>query len=171
MKRIAYIFFALLLSCTHAQQVERLNPAKIEENVTPRAVAYNFVTSIITEEYATAFEQMTDEYFFQLMPALIGEGIPPSELFSSQYTHKIVDMRPVVQLGYEVVLTECKELKSETFFDDESNYKGLPASSVSFTCVDSQNKRYDGSRGQYDTEVTILLVRNEENKWKVLGFE
>lgn len=153
-----------------AQNIERLNKAEIEANETPRAVAYNFVTSIITENYAQTVELMTLGLFFELMPDLFGEGIPINQLFSPEYMHDIVDMRPIVKLGYEVVIVASRDIDSKEFFEEGSKYRGQPAYAFKFDCADANNKLYDGSHGQYDTDVTVVVVK-EEGKWKVFGFK
>ena len=78
------LFFACVF-CNAQHNIERLSPAEISENSTPKAVAYNFVTSIITEDYGKAVELMTLDLFFKLMPGLFGEGIPINQLFSAEH--------------------------------------------------------------------------------------
>jgi hypothetical protein len=104
------------------------------------------------------------------MPGLFGEGIPIDQLFSTEYTHTIVDMRPVVKLGYEVVAVDCSAFDTKSYFREGSQYRGEPAYSVTFDCFDANNKMYDGSHGQYDTDVTVRVVK-EDGAWKVFGFE
>lgn len=172
MRRILFvtsIIFACV-SCIAQQSIERLSLAEISENSTPKAVAYNFVTSVIEERYHTTVELMTLGYFFELMPDLFGDGIPINQLFSSEYTHNIVDMRPVVKLGYELVITDSQPLDTEEYFEEGSKYRGAPAFSITFNCADTNNNFYDGSHGSYDTDVTIRVVK-EDDKWRVFGFE
>lgn len=168
------IIILLLLLCSgwwgYAQHLERLNKAEIEANKTPRAAAYNFVTGIITENYTQAVELMTLGLFFELMPDLFGEGIPINQLFSPEYMHDIVDMRPVVKLGYEVVIVASQDIDSEEYFEEGSKYRGAPAFGITFNCADTNNNFYDGSHGSYDTDVIIRVVK-EDDKWRVFGFE
>jgi len=49
-------------------------------------------------------------------------------------------------------------------------YKGLPALSVSFTCVDADDNDYDGTYGDYDVTARVLLVKID-GIWKVFGFK
>lgn len=172
MRRILFvtsIIFACV-SCIAQQSIERLSPAEISENSTPKVVAYNFVTSVIEENYHTTVELMTLGYFFELMPDLFGEGIPINQLFSPEYMHDIVDMRPVVKLGYEVVIVASQDIDSEEYFEEGSKYRGQSAYAFKFDCADANNKFYDGSQGQYDTDVTVMVVK-EVGKWKVFGFK
>lgn len=172
MRKILFFISILFacVSCNAQLNIERLSPAEISENSTPKAVAYNFVTSIITEDYAKAVDLMTLDLFFKLMPGLFGEGIPINQLFSAEHTHVIVDMRPVVKLGYEVVLVASQEIDSKEYFEEGSKYRGQPAYAFKFDCADASNKLYDGSQGQYDTDVTVMVVK-EDDKWRVFGFE
>ena len=152
------------------QVTEKLAQTESPEKEAAREAAYQFVMNIVNENYAEVVELMTLEYFFQLMPGLFGEGIPIDELFSSEYTHGIVGMRPVVKMGYKVVAVDCSTFDTKTYFQEGSKYMGQPAYSVTFDCFDADNKKYDGSQGQYDTDVTVRVVK-EEGAWKVFGFE
>ena len=171
MKKVVLILSMLIcVGWGYSQQIERLSESEIEANETPKAVAYNFVTSIINEDYAKTVDLMTLGFFFELMPSLFGEGIPIDQLFSNKYMHDIVDMRPVVKLGYEVVITDSWELESDKYFEEDSKYYGAPAISVSFNCADANNNFYDGKHGEYDTTARVLLVK-EDGLWKVFGFK
>ena len=152
-----------------AQTIERLSQIEIDSCDTPRAVAYNFVMSIVNEEYSQTVKLMSLEYFYQMMQPLFFEGIPINQLFSTAYTHKIVDMRPVVKMGYDVVVTNSCAIDTDNE-SDKYRYKGQPAYYVSFNCANNKNKFYNGSKGKYDTAVTVTVVE-EDGKWKVLGFE
>lgn len=171
MKKAIVVFTVIFCSyvCC-AQQILRLNQEEIKANETPQAVAYNFVKSIIFEDYANAVELMSLDYFFELMPTLFVEQVPIDRLFSSEYTHKIVDMRPVVNLGYEVAITETQLLDPNEFFDEDSKYRAEPAYFISFCCADDKGHLYDGKHGKYDTDVKVMIVR-EDDVWKVNGFE
>ena len=164
-----FLFVTLLLasaffvSCTH--RIERLDAEEIKANETPRAVAYNFVLSIVNEDYATAVDLMSTNYFFKLMPELFG-GIPISQLFSNQFMHDIVDMRPVVKMGYEVVITDVQEFPLDKCFAEDSTFRNVPAYIVKFDCADANDKFYDDSNGEYDTDATIFVVK-EDDEWKI----
>lgn len=152
------------------QVTEEPSQTESPEKEAAREAAYQFVMNIVNENYAEAVKSMTLEYFFQLMPGLFGEGIPIEVLFSSEYTHNMVDMRPVVKQGYEVQAVDCSAFDTKTYFQEGTKYRGQPAYSVTFDCFDANNKKYDGSQGQYDTDVTVRVVK-EEGVWKIFGFE
>lgn len=171
MKKVSLVILALLFSyCCYSQQIERLSPEEISGNETPRAAAYHFVTDIVEENYPDAVELMSLEMFFNMMPLLIEEGVPIDQVFSTDYIHKIVDMRPVVKMGYSVVVTGVKDIDSGTFFNEGSSYREAPAFRISLNCANANDELYDGSKGDYDTTVDVIIVK-EDNEWKVFGFE
>lgn len=161
---LAIFFYAFL---GHAQQITRLTQKEIKANETPQAAAYNFVTSAIKEDYAQTVELMSLDFFFNTV--MLG-GISPQQMFSEENTHTIVDMRPMVKMGYEVVVTDIQSLDSEQYFDENSKYRNEPAFSISLNCADTNDKFYDGSKGHYDTDVKVLMVK-EDGQWKVYRFE
>lgn len=168
MKKVLLILFVFSCSCCcFAQQVLRLNQDEIKANGTPEAVAYNFVRSVIHEDYAQTVELMSLDLFFN---TVLLEKKPPEVLFSSEYTHDIVDMRPVVKMGYEVVITDIQPLDPAGFFDEDSKYYNEPLFGVWFDCADANDQFYDGSKGQFDTDTKVLVVK-EGDSWKVLGFK
>ena len=155
-----------------AQQIERLSQKEISENETPRAVAYNFVKAIIDENYAKMYNLMTEEFRRDLESEL-ESGVTLQTLFSSDNIHDIVEMRPVVKMGYEVVIYDSWVVNTDDFFGmygKENPYKGLPAFSVSFNCADAYNNFYDGTYGDYDTSARVLLVK-KNGVWRVFMFK
>lgn len=147
-----------------AQNIERLGNDTIEVNEDAGTIAYDFVMSVINEDYDNAVELMSARYYYTLM-RLFFEGVTINQIFSTEYTHKIVDMRPVVKLGYEVMVTDVQTIKSDTFI-----YSGRSIYHVSLDCVNKQNEFYDGSKGDYDTSVTVTVIE-ENGELRVLGFE
>lgn len=174
MKKALVILSVLCcMACSNSQQskeIIRLDQAEINECKTPNAVAYRFVTSIIEEDYATAVEMMSSRYFFELMPILFYDGVPIEQLFSSEYTHDIVDMRPVVEQGYEVVITDSHPVDPEKNVSENSESEEPATYSVTFGCADANNKLYNGKKDNYDTETTVLLIQEDED-WRVLEFK
>lgn len=164
---LSVVVCPLLIS---AQTIERLSKSEISENETPRAVAYNFVLSIINEDYLKMYSLMTAEFRSDLNTALVSENMSCSQLFSPDNMHDIVGMRPVVKMGYDVVITNSWILNQNDVARYSENYVGLPAFSVSFNCVDAYNNFYDDTYGAYDTTARVLLVK-QEGEWKVFGFK
>lgn len=148
----------------------RIGQQEIDIGEQPRTVAYKFVMGIVEENYVDAVELMSLELFFNLMPLLVLEEVPIDQLFSTEYGHKIVDMRPVVKMGYEVVVTSVQDIDSQNYFEEGSRYRDEPAFRVSLNCADANGKIYDGSQGSYDTEVHVVIV-SEDDEWKVYNFE
>lgn len=174
MKKAILIISVML--CTFgaaAQQIERLSKAEIEANETPRAVAYNFVNYIIEQDYVRMYMLITPHFRTGLKDWAQSEGVELTQLFTRDHMHDIVDMRPVVQMGYDVVIYNSWIVNTDDYFGmyGETNpYKGLPAFSVSFTCADANNNIYDGTYGDYDITARVLLVKID-GKWKVFGFK
>lgn len=152
-----------------SQNIERLSQAEIDSCDTPRAAAYNFVMSIVVENYSQTVKLMSLDLFYEYMQTAIMQMIPNSELFSTKYMHKIVDMRPVVKMGYDVVITDVKAVDS-TNIEESVEFRGKPGCIVSFDCANAKNKLYDGSKGDYDTSVKVYVVEEKE-EWRVLGFK
>ena len=76
--------------------------------------------------------------------------------------HDIVGMRPVVNMGYDVVIYDSRILDTDKYFDmygEQNPYAGLPAYSVSFTCAAANGDLYDGTYGEYDVTTRVLLVK------------
>lgn len=154
----------------HKRVIAEAGQSESPEEQAACEAAYQFVMGIVNENYSKVVDLMSLDYFFQWMPALIGEWIPMEQIFSSDHTHTIVDMRPVVKLGYEVLVVDYLALDSKACFEEGSAYRKQPAYSVTFDCFDANNKKYDGSQGEYDTDVTVRVVM-EDGEWKVFGFE
>ena len=174
MKKTILLLTILLYSMIgFAQGIERLSQSEINANETSRAVAYNFVNYIIEQEYVKMNLLMTPQFRLEMREWAQSEGVELTKLFTREYMHDIVDMRPVVQMGYDLVIYNSWILDTDAFFDmyGETNpYKGLPAFSVSFTCVDANDNVYDGTYGEYDVTARVLLVRID-GEWKVFGFK
>lgn len=175
MKKSILILFVLLYACCcHAQSIERLSKIEIEENETPRAVAYNFVKSIIEENYVRMYLFTTPQFRAELQEWKKDVGVEEMrDLFTLDHMHDIVGMRPVVNMGYDVVIYDSRILDTDKYFDmygEQNPYAGLPAYSVSFTCAAANGDLYDGTYGEYDVTTRVLLVK-VDGKWKVFGFK
>lgn len=165
----------------NAQQIVRLNPNEIETNETPQAVAYNFVMSIINEDYDMTrglitpyFQGMIDRWAYEagVPEEEIMSGKTVERLFSGEYfMNDIMGMRPVIKKGYDLVITDSfEEDLSRYFSDDENPYEGYRAYSVSFTCADAKDNIYDGKYGEYDITTRVVLLY-QHGRWMVLFFK
>ena len=175
MKKTFLIFLIILVSyCCCAQQIERLSHREIEEDETPRAVAYNFVKYVIDRNNVGIYLHTTHLFYEELLEWKESAGVENlKELFTRDYMHDIVDMGPVVKMGYDIVIYDSWILDTDKYYGTygETNpYAGLPAFSVSFTCADANDNIYDGTYGEYDVTTRVLLVK-VDNKWKVFGFK
>lgn len=170
-KIVCLLTLSLFAFAAHTQQIERLSDAEIKGYKTPKSVAYNFVMSIINERYTKMQLLMTLDYRDELKEEM-GEKTFQT-YFSRGNLHDIVDMRPVVKMGYDVVITGCYEINTDNYFERQGKfnpYKGLPALSISFDCADSNNNLYDDSKGRYDTDTKVLVVKIGD-EWNVFGFK
>lgn len=165
------MFVAVACLCNAQYSVERLDAKEISANQTPRAVAYNFVKSIIDMDYERMYQYVTSEYVVALKEYAEKRGMSVPELFSGTEFHDVVDMRQVLKLGYDVVITSSYDMETDIYFKDGKNpYNGMPAMSVKFNCMDSRGNLYDGLQGDYDTTARVMLVK-QNGVWKVFGLK
>ena len=174
MKKTVLILSVVLCSLgSHAQQIERLSKPEIEANETPRAVAYNFVMSIINKDYQRMFELATPEYKDMVKEILRENDATVEQYFSGGFfRNDVVGMRYVMGMGgYEVAVTDVHPRDLTPFFQDEPNpFEGLPSICVELSCVDVENHPYDGSKGDYDANTNVILVK-KEGVWRVFTFK
>lgn len=150
----------------NAQNFEKLSTKEINENKTPRAIAYNFIKTIIDEDYQTMLQYTSQSLKDDIYSMMADENISISQLFSNDqnYIHDIVDMRPFIKNGNgEWVIV------GEGVFDCpfEGPYKGLPLNYVDFECV---NTKQTALINQGDSNVEIYLMK-ADGKWKIFGFK
>lgn len=174
MKKTFILLTSLFLSIgCFAQQIERLSQKEIKECETPRAVAYKFAEYVIKQNTVGIAFLSTEQFYEELQERAQSAGVNSlKQLFTRDHMHDIVDMGPVVKMGYELVIKDSWILDLDKHFGmyGESNpYKGCPGYSVSLTCVDSNNNIYDGTYGNYDVTARILLVKYK-GSWRVFGF-
>ena len=157
-----------------AQQIERLSQKEIKECETPRAVAYKFAQYVINQNAVGIAFLSTDEFYVELKEWEKNAGVSSlKQLFTRDHMHDIVDMGPVVKMGYDIVISDSWILDLDKHFGmygEPNPYKGCPGYSVSLTCADANNNIYDGTYGDYDITARILLVK-DQGHWKVFGFK
>ena len=177
MKKSLILLTSLLLSMgCFAQQlsIERLSQNEIKECKTPRAVAYNFAKYVMNQNNVGVILLSTPQFSAELEEWAQSAGVNSlKQLFTRDHMHDIVDMRPVVQMGYDIVISDSWILDLDEHFGrygEPNPYKGCPGLSVSLTCADANNNIYDGTYGDYDVTARILLVKYQ-GQWKVFGFK
>lgn len=175
MKKIGLII--LLIMCAKIMNAQILSTDEISECKTVQAVAWNFVMSIVEEDYGLMEKLMAPDYKKDLKNNMLKAGISSyKELFTPKYLHDIVGMRPLLKNGYQLTITQVYPMKHGVYYSDEIYipYKGWDAISVCFDCepyeliesVDFQNENQE----VIDSTARIILVCIE-NKWLVVGFK
>ncbi len=174
MKKALLITISLILSWGCYAQIERLSQKEIKECETPRAVAYKFVKYDIDRNTVGIAFLSTELFYNELQEWAQSAGVNSlKQLLTRDYMHDIVDMGPVVKMGYDIVISDSYILdldKHFAMYGKPNPYKGCPGFSVSFTCADANNNIYDGTYGNYDVTARVLLV-NYKGGWKVFGFK
>lgn len=150
---------------SYAQRV--LPASEIEECRTAESVSWNFITSIVEKQWNKMENLMTPWFKYQLRQDMNGEGLNDyNQVFSSEHIHDITDMRQLLAMGYNLVITNVYTM----VLDKYKNSNNLPykdAISVCFYC-DRGNSSYENT--QYDPDTRIILVYIDGN-WKVAGFK
>ena len=170
-----FLFLSLILCsfCGYTQQTERLSKSEIEANETPRAVAYNFAMSIINKDYQRMFELATPEYKDMVKEMLRENNATVEQYFSGEFFKSdVVGMRYVMAMGgYEVAVADVHSIDLTPLFQDEPNpFEGLPVICVDLVCVDAENHPYDDSKGDYDADTNVILVKKDA-VWRVFTFK
>lgn len=168
-KLVTLVLLSLTLNLV-AQEYNALSISEIRDNKTPKAVAWNFVMSIINQDYYQ-MESLSDALFINEINNWMKEIGTTSyyQLFKEEIIHDIVGMRPVMRDGWRLVCSEEYYHDLSNYGVDES-YMGLQACSVSFNCMKDGQIYSWQSNTEHDTTARVILIY-KENKWKVLGFK
>ena len=168
MKKLQLLIIAILfgISTTYAQRV--LSPSEIRECRTAESVAWNFITSIVEKQWSTMEELMAPLYRYQFCQDMNNEGLCDyDQVFNSDYIHDITEMRPLLAIGYKLVITDVYTMVYGTQYSNDLPYKGWNAISVCFYC-DRGNSPYENT--QYDSDARIILVQIDGD-WRVADFK
>ncbi|MDR1348838.1 MAG: hypothetical protein LBJ63_10540 [Prevotellaceae bacterium] len=137
-----------------AQNIERLPQITDDYEIYPKQVATIFVMSIINKDYVKMESQMTSQFKNELRKILRENNLTMDKLFTEENCHDIVGMRPVVKMGYNIVITNAYRNEKGEF-------------SVSFNCVDNNNNFYNGD---HDTTTRVVLIW-QDDRWLVSYFK
>ena len=171
MKRIKLGILCLCLSLgIAAQNYHSLSSSEIEECKTPQAIAWNFVMSIINQDYYR-MESLCDKLFLNDLQEWMKQAGVTSyyQFFTEDKVHDIVGMRPVMREGWRLV---C----DDEYFHDLSDYsvdeyyKSLQACSIHFNCMKNNQLYSWQSDRKHDTTARVILVYKDD-KWQVIGFK
>lgn len=149
--------------------VERVPKKEIAANITPRAVAYNYIMAILNEDYSKMFSYMSSwgrEWTDYVMAEMYAEyGIRTyHELFSLQDSkYNVLGWKPYLKKGYEVAVLYVQDI---SMFDEEEVF-------VYVHCVPSDEINIYSVHG-----ITVcneahpkIIVRKEDGVWKVDGIK
>ena len=168
MKKLQFLLICILfgINMSYAQRV--LPASEIEECRTPESAAWKVITSIVEKQWNKMEQLMAPLYKYQLRQDMNREGLYDyNQVFSSEYIHDITDMRPLLAMGYKLVITNVYTMVYGSQYSNNFPYKGWNAVSVCFYC-DQGNSSYENTR--YDPSARIILVQIDGN-WRVAGFK
>ena len=170
MKRIKLGMLCLWLSLSmSAQNYHTINSEEIEKCKTPQAIAWNFVMSIINQDYYR-MESLCDKVFLNELQEEMKQVGASSyyQFFTEDIVHDIVGMRPVMREGWRLVCTD-EYFHDLSRYNIDDYYKSLQACSVSFNCM-KDNQIYSWQSDAHDTTARVILVYKDD-KWQVVGFK
>lgn len=169
MKKIRlFIIVAIILNVNTVKAQRVLHPSEIKECLTAESVAWNFVNSIIERDWVLMERLMAPLYREELLMDMKNEGLTSyDQVFSPYYIHDIVDMKPLLSVGYQLIITDVYTMVFGSRYSNDVPYKGWNAISVCFTC-DRNNSTYENTK--YDTTTRIILVQID-GCWRVVGFK
>lgn len=171
MKKAIILTAMLIASLNILAQSRTLSNTEIVECKTPESVAWNFVMSIVNEDYSK-MEKLTSPHFLsELYSWSWDSGLSFSEMFTEENLHDISGMRPLLTAQpqkYFLSITWTQTTTLEYTYSSGKSYSNLKGYSVSFNCVDSYGNYYSGN--DHDTSARVVLVYLD-NAWRVAYFK
>lgn len=152
-------------------QSRTLSNKEIVECKTPESVAWNFVMSIVNENYSKMEELTSPHYLSELYSWSLDSGLSFSEMFTEENIHDISGMRPLLTAQpqkYFLAITWTQTTTLENEYSNGKSYSNLEGYSVSFNCFDSNGNIYSGN--DHDTSARVVLVYLD-NVWRVAYFK
>lgn len=118
-----------------AQDFRSLSMQEIKECKSPEAVAWNFVESVILNQYDVMESLSSPEMLEELQADMRKSNLTHyAQLFTEQNVHDISGMRPALIEGYRLV---CDAPYCDTITIDSNE---IPICSVHFNCEDDNGK-------------------------------
>lgn len=162
-----FIFFLLVLPLGLSAQTFRVLPDdEIEACETPQAVAWNFVESILSQDYAR-MESLTDSLALHFMKTKMEKMNSSYEQLFVHYLDGIVEVRKQMTQGWKLVCDEGSYHDLSNLSVDES-YQSLRACSVTFDLM-KKGKRYAQKRN-LEAVVRVTVIQ-KNGKWQVLNIK
>ena len=166
MRNIIFLLIVLPLGLS-AQTFRTLPDDDIEACETPQAVAWNFVESILGQDYAR-MESLTDSLALHLMKTKMEKmNFSSYEQLFVHYLEGIVEVRKQMTKGWSLVCDEGSYHDLSNLSVDES-YQSLRACSVTFDLM-KKGERYAQKRNL--GAVVRVTVIQKDRKWKVLNIK
>lgn len=163
-----FIFFLLVLPLGLSAQTFRVLPDdEIEACETPQAVAWNFVESILGQDYAR-MESLTDSLALHFLKTKMEKMNSSSyEQLFVYYLGGIVEVRKQMTQGWKLVCDEGSYHDLSNLSVDES-YQSLRACSVTFDLM-KKGERYAQKRN-LEAVVRVTVIQ-KNGKWQVLNIK
>lgn len=147
-----------------------LSDQEIKECKTPSAVAWNFVMSIVDQDY-TRMESLTDSLLISDFETMMKENNISSykDFFTEEVINDISGMRPILREGWQLV---CDDGWYVDFSDDDIDeyYKTLQGYTLHFDCMKNGEMYSLQPVREHDATARVILVYNK-GKWLVIGFK
>ncbi len=160
----SFLLIALIISCIglgKAQNCWTLDTRTIEKCERVEAVAWNYVMSIVNENYGLMEQFMASEYLIKMRNELQQAGLTYEQAYQPKRIHDFSDMRPLLKRGWHLVITD---VRNQTVFYNNEEVTGV---SVSFNCANANNVLYpaDGMY-EHDSDGRVVLL-SLYGVWKV----
>ena len=154
----------------YARAFHVLDDKNIAECKSPQAVAWNFVMSVVNNDYDRMVSLADSSLVSGLDSMMKGEKLTSyKELFTEEYIDDISGMRPILQEGWQLV---CDNGEYIDFSDYavEDYYKKLKGFTIHFDCMKNGEMYSLQLVRKHDATVRVILVYIED-QWKVTGFK
>lgn len=165
MRNIIFLLLVLPLGLS-AQTFRMLSDNEIEACETPQAVAWNFVESILGQDYAR-MESLTDSLALYFLKTKMEKMNSSYEQLFVHYLDGIVEVRNQMTKGWRLVCDEGSYHDLSNMSLDES-YPSLQACSVTF---DLMKKGKSFSQKRKCGAVARVTVIQKDGKWQVLNIK
>lgn len=166
MRNTIFLLIVLPLGLS-AQTFRTLSDNEIESCETPQAVAWNFVESILGQDYAR-MESLTDSLTLHLVKTKMENmHFSSYEQLFLYYLDGILDVRKQMTKGWSLVCDEGSYQDLSNLSVDES-YQSLRACSVTFDLM-KKGKSYSQKRN-CGAAVRVTVIQ-KDGKWRVLNFK
>lgn len=202
MKKLV-LLFVILFSFTNsfAQPnpiVQRLSKAEVEQCATPAAITYNFIQSILLQDFSKMILYTDEEYTAELVNEINSRGISVSSIFPLYFSEQggtklnILGWIPALMRNYEVAIAYVQD---EWYFEEdgylyfqwdavvkdgliylpgeEKPRIGINYKKVYVTCSPSSEINCVGFQDitRYGNTNVKVMLKKVNGIWRVIGFK